>query len=56
MKMANYPTGKDDLKTGIKGTDPMADHAELHNLVNDAVNAIQDFVGVSGGNESSTLR
>ena len=53
--MANYPTGKDDLKTDIQGTDPMANHAELHNLVNDAVNAIQDFVGVSGGSEPNTI-
>ena len=53
--MSNYPTSKDELKVDTAGTDPMSAHAELHNTANDAINAIQDFIGTSAGDGSVTI-
>jgi hypothetical protein len=53
--MSNYPAGKDNLTVDTAGTDEMTAHAELHNSANDAINAIQDFVGVTQGDGSTTV-
>ena len=53
--MSNYPTGKDNLKVDTAGNDEMTAHAELHNTANDAINAIQDFIGTSAGDGSVTI-
>ena len=53
--MSEYPTSKDNLKVDTSGTDPMSAHAELHNDANEAINAIQDFIGTSDNDGGTTI-
>ena len=40
-----YPDKIENLTEGVKGTDAMSAHAELHNDTNKVVNKIQNFLG-----------
>ena len=50
----NFPASLDDL-SNPQGTDSMAGHAALHGNVNDALEAIQEKVGVDGSNNPNSL-
>jgi len=55
--MANYPDSKDNLTTVLGGDAPLNNpsHSQTHNETNEAVNAIQGYVGVSGDTTEGTL-
>ena len=55
--MANYPNSKDDLTEQLGGDDPLNNpsHSQTHNETNEAVNAIQSYVGFVGDETTGTL-
>lgn len=48
-----YPDKIENLEEGVKGTDAMSAHAELHNDTNKVVNKIQSFLGEKGDDKDS---
>jgi hypothetical protein len=50
----NFPTGLDDL-SNPQGTDSLQGHAQLHTNVNDALEALQEKVGVDNSADSNSL-
>ena len=50
----NFPTSLDDL-SNPQGTDSLQGHAQLHTNVNDAIEALQEKVGVDNSNDVNSL-
>ena len=50
----NFPTGLDDL-SNPQGTDSLQGHAQLHTNVNDAIEALQEKVGVNNSTDATSL-
>lgn len=50
----NFPSSLDDL-SNPQGTDSLQGHAQLHTNVNDAIEALQEKVGVDGSTDSNSL-
>jgi len=50
----NFPNSLDDL-SNPQGTDSLQGHAQLHTNVNDAIEAIQEKVGVDGSTDANSL-
>ena len=50
----NYPTSKDNL-TNPAATESMEGHATLHGNVNDAIEAIENKLGVNGSTDVNTI-
>lgn len=50
----NFPTSLDDL-SNPQGADSLQGHAQLHTNVNDAIEALQEKVGVDGSTDSNSL-
>ncbi len=50
----NYPSSLDDL-SNPQGTDSLQGHAQLHANVNDAIEALQEKVGVNNSSDANSL-
>lgn len=50
----NYPSSLDDL-SNPQGTDSLQGHAQLHTNVNDAIEALQEKVGVNNSTDATSL-
>lgn len=50
----NFPTSLDNL-SNPQGTDSLAGHAALHGNVNDALEAIQEKIGIDGSLDSNSI-
>jgi hypothetical protein len=50
----NYPTSKDNL-TNPAATESMEGHAALHGTVNDAIEAIENKLGVNGSTDVNSI-
>ena len=50
----NYPTSKDNL-TNPAATESMEGHATLHGNVNDAIEAIENKLGVNGSTDVNSI-
>lgn len=50
----NFPTNLDDL-SNPQGTDSLQGHAQLHTNVNDAIEALQEKVGVNNSTDATSL-
>ncbi len=50
----NFPTNLDDL-SNPQGTDSLQGHAQLHTNVNDAIEALQEKVGVNNSTDVTSL-
>ena len=50
----NFPSSLDDL-SNPQGTDSLQGHAQLHTNVNDAIEALQEKVGVDNSNDVNSL-
>lgn len=50
----NFPTDLDNL-TNPAGTDELTGHADLHSNVNDAIEALQNKVGIDGSEDVDSL-
>lgn len=50
----NYPTSKDNL-TNPAATESMEGHATLHGNVNDAIEAIENKLGVNGSTDANSI-
>ncbi len=50
----SFPTSKDNL-SNPSSTDELVGHAEQHANANDAIEAIENVIGVTNSNDSSTI-